>query len=108
MRAVSVFSRFSKRMTAQTASNKFAVRAFSNYGNLTIPEDKDQQGGRRKEEIESEAKGIQGFNRDPVIPTHDQGTKENPILVSHPECLLLGVVMAENGCYVALHSLPPH
>jgi hypothetical protein len=64
-----------------------AVRAFSDahsdegYGKRSIPMDKDFQGGRRGEELESEARGIQGFNRDPIIPTHDMGTKENPILV---------------------------
>lgn len=49
---------------------------------LTIPTDKEQQGGRRKEEIDAEAVGKVAFNRDPIIPADERGTKEHPILVS--------------------------
>ena len=52
-----------------------------NFSELTIPVDKDQQWGRRKEELDAEAKGDIGFNRDPIVPAADQGTKSNPILV---------------------------
>jgi hypothetical protein len=48
---------------------------------LTIPKDVEQQAGRRKEEMDAEAAGQVGFNRDPIIPSDDAGTKENPILV---------------------------
>lgn len=44
---------------------------------LDIAIDADQQYGRRKEELEGP-----GFNRDPIIPPAEAGTKENPILVS--------------------------
>mmetsp|Transcript_42612 Transcript_42612/g.74121 ORF Transcript_42612/g.74121 Transcript_42612/m.74121 type:complete len:122 (-) Transcript_42612:221-586(-) len=57
----------------------FAFRAFSEK--LTIPTDNEQQYGRRKEEMEAEAAGDVGFNRDPIIPPDEAGTKENPILV---------------------------
>eukprot|EP00388_Colpodella_angusta_P039872 GDKK01048596.1.p3 GENE.GDKK01048596.1~~GDKK01048596.1.p3 ORF type:complete len:123 (+),score=36.93 GDKK01048596.1:42-410(+) len=58
----------------------FAFRAFS-AEKLTIPVDDVQQTGRRKEEMEAEAAGDVGFNRDPIIPPDNAGTKENPILV---------------------------
>lgn len=58
----------------------FAVRAFSDK--MSIPKDVDQQTGRRKEEMEAEEHGDVGFNRDPIVPADDAGTKENPILVS--------------------------
>ena len=48
---------------------------------LTIPTDREQQAGRRKEELDAEAGGGVGFNRDPIVPASDAGTKENPILV---------------------------
>lgn len=48
---------------------------------LDIPTDKEQQYGRRREELEAEEQGMVGFNRDPIIPPQDAGTKENPILV---------------------------
>mmetsp|Transcript_3980 Transcript_3980/g.6246 ORF Transcript_3980/g.6246 Transcript_3980/m.6246 type:complete len:127 (+) Transcript_3980:47-427(+) len=66
--------------TAQrSSSNAFAVRAFSEK--LTIPTDKEQQFGRRKEELDAEAVGQVGFNRDPIVPPDDAGTITNPILV---------------------------
>jgi hypothetical protein len=60
-------------------SARFAARCFSEK--LSIPSDREQQGGRRREEIDAEDKGEVGFNRDPIIPSADAGTKENPILV---------------------------
>jgi hypothetical protein len=48
---------------------------------LDIPTDRDQQGGRRRKEIEAEDEGFVGFNRDPIIPPVDAGSKQNPILV---------------------------
>lgn len=53
----------------------------SNMSKLSIPSDKEQQTGRRKEELDAEAAGVVGFNKDPIIPPVDAGTKENPILV---------------------------
>ena len=47
----------------------------------TIPTDKEQQWGRRKEEIDAEAAGDVGFNNEPIVPASDAGTKENPIVV---------------------------
>ncbi len=57
-----------------------AVRAFSEK--LSIPTDAEQQGGRRKIEIEFEAKGEAAYSNEPIIPDANQGTFENPILVS--------------------------
>lgn len=62
-----------------TPAVRVAARNFSEK--LTIPTDREQQGGRRKEEIDAEEKGEVGFNRDPIVPSADAGTKENPILV---------------------------
>eukprot|EP01039_Chlorochromonas_danica_P008222 gene8222-9069_t len=52
------------------------TRAFSG-----ILSDREQQGGRRKEEVDAEVAGKVAFNRDPIIPDENAGTKENPILV---------------------------
>ena len=62
------------------APKKFAFRAFSEK--LSIPIDVEQQHGRRKEEMDAEAAGEVGFERDPIVPPDNAGTKENPILVS--------------------------
>ena len=56
------------------------IRYFSEK--LTIPIDEQQQYGRRKEELDAEHVGSIGFNREPIVPLDDAGTKENPILVS--------------------------
>ena len=46
-----------------------------------IPEDINQQAGRRLEEMKYELAGEgELFSRDPIVPPADQGTKENPIL----------------------------
>jgi len=37
--------------------------------------------GREKYELDLEKEGIVPFNRDPIIPDHDAGTKEKPIIV---------------------------
>lgn len=56
-----------------------SIRSFADeYG---IPTDAEQQAGRRKEELDAEARGEVGFNKDPIIPAANAGTKENPILV---------------------------
>eukprot|EP01038_Epipyxis_sp_PR26KG_P005807 gene5807-8013_t len=70
------------RATSKLNINIFKIqsRSFISIGKLTIPTDKEQQWGRRKEEMDAEAAGT-GFNRDPIIPPADAGTKENPILV---------------------------
>ncbi|KAJ1436136.1 hypothetical protein B484DRAFT_358826 [Ochromonadaceae sp. CCMP2298] len=67
------------RFVGGTAPKVFAFRAFSEK--LTIPVDKEQQIGRRKEEMDAEASGDVGFNRDPIIPPDDAGTIDNPIMV---------------------------
>jgi len=51
---------------------------------LSIPTD-SQQSGRRRLEIDAAAAGVVAFNRDPIIPPQDAGTKENPILVPSGE-----------------------
>ena len=57
------------------------ARAFSDEP-LTIPTDKDQQGGRRREELDAAEKGEIAFDhRKSLVPPNDQGTKENPIMV---------------------------
>lgn len=71
-----------RRICVRTVAAPKAVRAFSEY---SIPKDMEQQTGRRKEELEAELAGDVGFNRDPIIPNDDAGTKENPILVSSSE-----------------------
>lgn len=59
---------------------KISYRSFSEK--LAIPVDAEQQGGRRKEELDVEAAGGVGFNKDPIVPPSNAGTKENPIAVS--------------------------
>ena len=46
-----------------------------------ILSDMDQQGGRRKIELEDEALGVTTFSRDPIMPPLGSGTKETPIEV---------------------------
>jgi hypothetical protein len=58
---------------------KTGARAFSEK--LTIPTDKEQQTGRRKEELDAESSGDVGFNNEPIVPPSNAGTKENPIMV---------------------------
>lgn len=74
----------SLRTTLTKFANKqpqsLAFRAFSEE-KLTIPVDREQQFGRRKEELDAEAAGEVGFNQDALIPADDAGTKENPIMV---------------------------
>jgi hypothetical protein len=64
-----------------TRVNYVAPTARNFSEKLTIPTDKEQQAGRRKEEMDAEEAGQVAFNRDPIIPTVDAGTKENPIMV---------------------------
>lgn len=78
---LSVVARRAFPKVVSSTPKAFAFRAFS-AEKLTIPVDNEQQTGRRKEEMEAEAAGDVGFNRDPIIPPDNAGTKENPILVS--------------------------
>lgn len=55
-------------------------RAFSEK--LGVPTDLGQQAGRRRDEIDAQMTNSVAFNRDPIIPDENAGTKENPILVS--------------------------
>lgn len=72
-------------MLARAVTRKLAqtrapvTRMFSDK--LTIPTDEEQQAGRRKTELDLAKQGTVAFNNDPIVPTFDQGTKENPILV---------------------------
>ncbi|KAJ8606100.1 hypothetical protein CTAYLR_010563 [Chrysophaeum taylorii] len=56
------------------------VRGFAAYDGK-IPSDMEQQTGRRLQELEAEQRGEVAFNRDPIVPPPEQGTKTNPILV---------------------------
>jgi len=60
----------------------FPVVARSFSGKFGIPTDQEQQTGRRRQEVDAEAVGEVAFNRDPIVPPVDAGTKESPILVS--------------------------
>ena len=75
------------RIARSTVNNVKFVNTKTNFRyfseKLTIPLDEQQQYGRRKEELDAEHVGSVGFNRDPIIPLDDAGTKENPILVSN-------------------------
>ena len=63
-----------------------AMRGFSDEA-LTIPTDKEQQGGRRKEELDAAERGEIGFDhRSSLVPPDDAGTKENPIMVRAAIC----------------------
>ncbi len=63
LRVLATSSRITSRV-AQTPARFFSEK-------LTIPTDRQQQAGRRKEEIEAEEAGQVGFNRDPIIPHGD-------------------------------------
>jgi hypothetical protein len=52
-----------------------------NWKNRAVPSNKEQQIGRRKDEVDAEEKHVTAFNREPIIPSSDAGTQENPILV---------------------------
>jgi Cytochrome c oxidase subunit Vb len=52
---------------------------------LSIPTDREQQAGRRLEEILDQDAGGVGFNLEPIIPDAAQGTESNPILVPSRE-----------------------
>ncbi len=78
---LSTIARRSFPKVVSATPKAFAFRAFSG-DRYSIPSDAEQQTGRRKEELDAEAAGDVGFNRDPIIPADDAGTKENPILVS--------------------------
>ena len=62
------------------ARRTVAVRQFSDV--LGIPTDKEQQWGRRKEELDAAAAGEIAFDHEAsIVPAADRGTKENPIMV---------------------------
>ncbi len=70
----------SKNIIQKTfAAKAVSFRAMS--VGVGISSDAEQQGGRRKFELDAIAAGGVGFNRDPIIPPNNAGTKENPILV---------------------------
>ena len=76
------FVRSLGRSKMQIQSAVAMTQSRRNFGEaLTIPTDREQQAGRRKEELDAEAAGQIGFNRDPIVPASDAGSKENPILV---------------------------
>mmetsp|Transcript_30190 Transcript_30190/g.92340 ORF Transcript_30190/g.92340 Transcript_30190/m.92340 type:complete len:121 (+) Transcript_30190:82-444(+) len=58
-----------------------ARRCFASEVDGLIPKSLDQQYGPQLQELLDEQKGEITYNRDPIIPPPDQGTKENPILV---------------------------
>lgn len=67
------------------AARRPLARAFASGDDVEkygyIPKDMEFQVGRRRTELENDLKGEVTFNRDPIVPPADQGTKENPILV---------------------------
>lgn len=71
----------SRKASAARAFPSIATRSFSDK--LGIPTDADQQGGRRKIELDAIAAGEVAFNTDPIIPPVEAGTFENPILVNN-------------------------
>ena len=73
-----VFVNSSSRKSAALLSRRSLA-----YTGGGIPTDAEQQGGRRKMELDAIARGEVGFNVDPIIPPVDAGTLENPILVSY-------------------------
>lgn len=83
-----MLSRIAARSCRVVAGVKPTVPAvrFVSY-DTSIPSDRDHQTGRRKEEMDAEEAGGVGFNREPIIPSADAGTKENPILVCIPLAL---------------------
>ena len=81
-RAVSRSFKIATTKFQKVPTTSIVARNFSEK--LSIPTDKEQQYGRRKEELEAEEQGMVGFNRDPIIPPQDAGTKENPILQKYP------------------------
>ena len=73
----------SKAFVAPLRASAIQTKCIRNFSaKLEIPDDKEQQFGRRKEEIEAEEQGFERFNSRPIIPNSNAGTKENPILVS--------------------------
>jgi hypothetical protein len=73
-----------KAMKPAVYTARVQVRQFSDA--LGIPTDKEQQWGRRKEEMDAEASGEIAFDHEEsIVPHPDSGTKENPILVR--DCL---------------------
>jgi len=79
IKMLKMFSTVVRTAKAPTVAARTGVRSFCEK--LTIPTDKEQQAGRRKEELDAEAAGDVGFNNEPIIPPYNAGTKENPILV---------------------------
>ena len=74
-----VFSSTLVRSVKTPVMMQTGARAFSEK--LTIPTDREQQTGRRREEIDAESAGDVGFNNEPIVPPSNAGTKENPIMV---------------------------
>lgn len=73
------FRNLASMHTNRGLGRPFISRGFAVDGK--IPSDLDQQYGRRLEELQKEQQGEVAFNRDPIVPPPDQGTKANPILV---------------------------
>ena len=79
-------ARRAPRLAAAAARPRVAARALAGSDGK-IPEDINQQAGRRLEEMKYELPGRARSqrSRDPIVPPADQGTKENPILVPSAE-----------------------
>eukprot|EP00815_Leptocylindrus_aporus_P012390 CAMPEP_0116062968 /NCGR_PEP_ID=MMETSP0322-20121206/8109_1 /TAXON_ID=163516 /ORGANISM="Leptocylindrus danicus var. apora, Strain B651" /LENGTH=133 /DNA_ID=CAMNT_0003548445 /DNA_START=78 /DNA_END=479 /DNA_ORIENTATION=+ len=79
--------------TARTASRVASRSAFSarlsglrSMATDTIPSDKEQQVGPRKEEMEYVEKyGEDYFNRDSIMPDEGMGTLANPVMIPSSE-----------------------
>ena len=81
--ATQLFSHHSVWQSSAIVTSRAAVQMRHFSEKLSIPTDEQHQYGRRKEELEAEDVGQVGFNREPIIPPDNAGTKENPILVSN-------------------------
>ena len=80
-----------------------SMRYFSDEP-LTIPTDRDQQGGRRKEELEAYERGEEAFDhRRSLVPPDDAGTKENPIMVG-----LTKRYSCSSPCHISTGALLNH
>ena len=91
------FSSTLVRSVKTPAMSTIGVRAFSEK--LSIPTDKEQQTGRRKEELDAESSGDVGFNNEPIVPPSNAGTKENPIMVRQ-DFLQLSIYADNCHCFM--------
>mmetsp|Transcript_17613 Transcript_17613/g.45966 ORF Transcript_17613/g.45966 Transcript_17613/m.45966 type:complete len:131 (-) Transcript_17613:410-802(-) len=66
---------------AATGARMMVARGVTMDNDHEILSDYDQQGGRRKIELDEELQGVSTFSRDPIMPPIGAGSKTNPIEV---------------------------